>query len=229
MSETPHPDCSWRAGCRPLALTPLSVCECVHEWENVRQFCKALYNLEKRCINAVHLPFMISKKSFALYILSLCFSGGGRRHWLKGNAWQTKCVFFCVCGILVSLFTLTCTEKIFFDGWLSLFLFQWNPTKENFHRSFYRGFKSVRFAFFKVCSIKRIGWSQLLAHVNQMYRYCIRFANFCLTIYDPNRFHQNVCTSEEVFVQWELTEKFENISLIISCWVLFVDVVIHVW
>ena len=28
--KTPHPDCSWRAGCRPTWLTPPSVCECVN-------------------------------------------------------------------------------------------------------------------------------------------------------------------------------------------------------
>ena len=31
LSKTPHPNCCRRAGCRPAWLTPLSVCECVHE------------------------------------------------------------------------------------------------------------------------------------------------------------------------------------------------------
>ena len=29
-------------GCRPAWVTPPSVCECVYEWVNVRQYCKAL-------------------------------------------------------------------------------------------------------------------------------------------------------------------------------------------
>ena len=43
LSETPHPDCSWRAVCRPAWLTPPSVCECVQESVKVGQYCKGLW------------------------------------------------------------------------------------------------------------------------------------------------------------------------------------------
>ena len=43
LSETPHPHCSRRAGCRLVWPRTLSVCECVHEWVNVRQYWKALW------------------------------------------------------------------------------------------------------------------------------------------------------------------------------------------
>ena len=42
LNKTPHPHCSWLAGCPIAWLTLLSVCECVHEWVNVRQYCKVL-------------------------------------------------------------------------------------------------------------------------------------------------------------------------------------------
>ena len=43
LSETPTPNCSRRAGCRLAWLMPSSVCDYVHEWVNVRQYCKAFW------------------------------------------------------------------------------------------------------------------------------------------------------------------------------------------
>ena len=43
LSEMPSPTYSWPAGCRPAWFTPPPVCECVHEWVNVNQHCKALW------------------------------------------------------------------------------------------------------------------------------------------------------------------------------------------
>ena len=40
LSKTPHPDCSWRAGCRLAWFTPPSVCECVNVWMNG---CKSIW------------------------------------------------------------------------------------------------------------------------------------------------------------------------------------------
>ena len=42
LSKTPHPNCR-RAGCRLAWWTAPSVFECVHQWANVRQYCKALW------------------------------------------------------------------------------------------------------------------------------------------------------------------------------------------
>ena len=55
MSKAPNPDCSPRAGWRLAWLTPPSVCECVYDWVNVRQYCKALggHWLQNALYNAV--------------------------------------------------------------------------------------------------------------------------------------------------------------------------------
>ena len=41
LIKTPYSD-SRQAGCCLAWLTPLSMCECVHEWVNVRPYCKVL-------------------------------------------------------------------------------------------------------------------------------------------------------------------------------------------
>ena len=43
MSKAPNPNCSRRAGWRLAWSTPPSVCECVNEWVNVRQYCNVLW------------------------------------------------------------------------------------------------------------------------------------------------------------------------------------------
>jgi len=43
LSNTPHLNCSLRAGCCLAWLEPPSVYECVYEWVNMRQYCKALW------------------------------------------------------------------------------------------------------------------------------------------------------------------------------------------
>ena len=99
LSKAPNPNCSRRAGCHHAWLTTPSLCECVHEWVNVRQCCKALYKALYKCskIKMKHgATLIIIFGSFHLIIqFDITQTGRGCFHLNRTTLWASVLLFCC--------------------------------------------------------------------------------------------------------------------------------------